>query len=585
MDAPSILRCDSKQFQKIYQDLLQLGAPNHERIILRIEGQQNLPATTKKGLFDFNNLDEKSKGKVLEFLENHLDRLVEQEHAHHLFLKLEPFFEGEQKLHFNQIHQLFFKTMALQQMENARLAMVKNEEQHLQEIESQRLKEIETRAHEKESELLKEIQTRANAAETCVKKTEVSIKELENNLALLKKENEDLEDTILVCRDGELHWHMKFLEKVCFFKVYKHNQQKGMKKTLLSSEEEKRYAYKFEFKDFNSKTLDIFTQWLISPNFLNQVVHFDELCELYRLADYLNDISFQSDCLTQINKYLNDDHVLYILSSTEYSTEDSLIQSCCNFVVKNFKYLATHPKFYEIQSEYLAHILKSDYLHVDDEEKILNVLITWAEAQSKKKQSTLAEELCTQVHGQRILDTIRFDNMDKEQFISHVLPLKLLTVDEANHWLTCYLKNEPASHPRFYALQCNSKENVKTKITWNIPLRDYHSMGEWNAQAIIRKKFKINDCKWEIHMGRESNNVIIGIVVHDPKANFDFFLEINKIQYYSKPSKQEAEQLFENNGRDEHSYIRGVYYKAKSLEDNMDIAQHCLPLKIKIFVK
>lgn len=578
MDAQPIARCDSKQFQKIYKDLVQLGTPNHERIVIHKEGQQRLPGTAKKGVFDFSTLDETSKARVLEFLENHIDRLCQQEHAHHLFLKLESLFEGQQKIHFNQIHQLFFKSMALLQLENQKLAMEKEEEQHLLEVETQRLQDIEKLAHEKENELMKQLQTRAHTAEG-------SIDKLEKRLALLKQENSELEDTLLRCRDGELHFHMKLLEKVCFFKVYKHNQQRGMKKTCLSPEEEKKFNYGFEFKDSDSKIIDIFTQWLLSPAVLESIDKFDDLCELYRLSDFLNDDFFQADCLKQIKKHLDDDNVLMVLSSAEYSSEDSFIQACCHYAVDNFKTLAAHPKFAEIQSEYIAPILKSDFLHVENEEKIFTALISWAEAQAKKNKTPLTEVLNAEVHGKRILDSIRFENLSKEQFISHVLPLKQLSAEEVNHWLTYYLTDEPSPHPRFYTLQCKVKGQTRANITWNIPLKEFYSLGEWDKQAIISRHFTFKGYTWEIQMGTETRNVIIGIVARDPKADFEFFLEINKLQYFSQPPKQEIEQAFENDGRDEGSYIRGVCYKFKALYDNIDSTTRCLPLKLKIFMK
>ncbi len=583
MDALSVSRCDPQQFKKVYQDLLQLGTLNHERLVLRREGQHSLPATSKKGVLDFFSLDEKSRRKVLEFLEIHMDQLIEQEQAHHLFLKLETLFEGDEKIRFNQIHQLFFKSMAAQQMEKDRLAKMQQEEQQLHEIEIQRLHELEKRVQEKETELLSTIQLRAKASEAQLQQTEDTLHTLENKLAVLKKENAAQADTLLVCKDGQLQFYMKLLEKVCLFKMHKQHQAQEMKRTNLTAEEAQRFAYKFDFKDFEVRILDLFSQWLWSPDVLTRVTRFEDLCELYRLADYLNDISLQSDCLTHVLKYLNDDYAMDILSSCEFTIEDGLVKACCERVAKNFKQLTSHAKFAEIQAEYFQHILKSDYLHVDHEEKVWQALISWSEAQAKRRHVALRDVLMEEIQGERILHAIRFENLDKEHFMTHVLPLKVLSLEEVNDKLARYLCNDPSARPRFYALQCKDKGNDCAKVSWNMPISDFYAMGDWNENTIIRQKFSFKECLWELQMGREGEDVIIAILAHDPAAHFEFFLDIHKIHYYTKPPKQNVEQKFENNGRGESSYIRGVCFKSKILEDNIEASKHCLPIKIKIY--
>jgi BTB/Kelch-like protein len=585
MDTSSNLTCDTEQFQKIYQDLLQLGAHDHERLIINSQKGLHVPCTTKKSMFDFSDLDAKSTHWVLEFLEHHMDRLVQQEHADHLFLKLESLFVGEMKMHFNKIHQIYFKAKAIRQAEKDRRDMLEAAEHKLHEIESTRLHEIETRAHDTETKLKQEIECRAHVAEDCIKQKEESIKELEIRLASLNKENNALADTLLVCRDGEIISHMKILENACFFKVNKLHIQNGMKKKSLNPEEQKSYTYKFDFKDFDFKIINAFIKWILIPATLNHMNNMDDLCELYRLADYLNDVPCEADCLVQIKKLMNDHDVLNILSSSEYPIGDGLIKACCNFAVKNFDFLSLQPKFNALKSEYLFPILQSEHLHADNEAQVLNALISWGNYQAKLSHRSLQEVLNDKINDCRILDAVRFEFLPKQQFISQVLPLKILSGDETNHWLSYYLRNESHPNQRYYALQCKQQENLTADITWNIPFKLFYSMGEWERKLCISEHFTFNNYKWKIQLGRSGDEVIIGIIVFDTHLNFDYFLELNNIRFYSSPNHQAQAQLFENNGRDAHSSIQGVHYKLKSIEENIDFSKHCLPLKAKIFIK
>ena len=145
-----------------------------------------------------------------------------------------------------------------------------------------------------ETEKMQDIQARANTAEACLQQTEVVITQMQTLLDNLKKEYLELNDTLMVCKDGSRISSMKLLEKVMFFKVAKCRSDNDMKKTALIPEEQKNCKYRFEFENFRFKVVDLFVRELEFPEVLDEKHNFRIWWNFCLLADYMNDLQLSS---------------------------------------------------------------------------------------------------------------------------------------------------------------------------------------------------------------------------------------------------------------------------------------------------
>lgn len=585
MDTSSALGCDSIQFQKIYQDLLQFGDVNHERIVIQTHGQHAFPATAKKEYWDFNRaLDEKVSSFALAFLENNLNSLALQPQASTLFVKLDHLFQGEHKLYFNLLHQKFFRLNAEVEVQADIARRHQEAENKLRDMEQRRLQEIEKSANEMESKRMLEISSRSQIAEETLKEKEARIQSLENQLVILKKGYKDLEDTYFDCKDGCVYSHLKLLEKTAHFKVIKQQYARHISKLPESYPEKQNCIFHVALTNFRVKIVDIFIKWLDTPEIIKQIHSFDDLLEIYQLAEHLKEASFSIACLVQLLKQMNHENVVKILSKAEFPPDNPLIQCSINWVRCHFKWLKDHPQFMEIRRQYFIPLLKSYQLHVDNEVQVLKALIAWGQMHAKKNNLSLKELLHQSEEGHRLIDCIRMGNFTKQQFVKDVMPLGIVSPEEENSWLSHFLKTEGNPQGRFHAFRCLKKGEAKAKIVWNIPIDIIHALQVGN-QLPYNVEFSFQNQPWLLILGKYEDGITFSLVVKNSLVDFDYFLEINKIRVFSRPPNQPEIHCFDHLVETENLHIKAVKCSFDTLENNIDPLHKSLPLRIKLFLK
>lgn len=584
MDASSALGCDSIQFQMIYQDLLQFGDVNHERIVIHTYGQHSFPATAKKEYWGFSALDEKVSSFVLAFLENNLNSLALQPQASTLFVKFDHLFQGEHKLYFNLLHQKFFRLNAQVEAQSELTRRHQEAEKKLRDLEQRRLQEIKKSANEIESKRMLEISTRSQIAEETLKEKEALIKSLENQLATLKKGYNEFEDSYLDCKDGTLYTHLKLLEKAAYFKVFKQQYVRHLSKSPESYLEKPNCIFHISLKNFQVKIVDIFIKWLDTPEIIKQISSFDDLLEIYQLAEHLKEASFSISCIVQLLKQMSHDNALKILSKAEFPPENQLIQCSINWVRCHFKLLKDHPQFMEIRRQYFIPLLKSYQLHIDNEVHVFKALIAWAQMHAKKNNLPLKELLHKSEEGHCLIDCIRLGNFTKQQFVKEVIPLGIISPEEENSWLSHFLKEEGNPQGRFHAFRCLKKGEAKAKIVWNIPIEIIHAL-QVGSQRPYTVEFSFQNQPWLFIVGKYEDGITFSLVVKDYQVDFDYFLEINKIRVFSHPSNQPEFHCFNHLDEMENLKIKAVKYSFDTLENNIDSLHKSLPLRIKLFLK
>ena len=406
---PSVIITDKNQFHAICQNLSLLGTPGHEGLkIFQNNQDPSYPVTCKRSWLN-NEQEQKVQDFVLTFFEKNLGKLAEESHPHALLTKVEPFFKNDiEKNRFYTLRQELYNLHAIKSTEQDRARIIQETEQDRARI----IQETEQRVQDLE-------------------------RQLERRLEILKKEitllEDTLEDTLLICQNIPLSAHLKKLRKVIFFNsCYQHSD---MEKPSLTDTEKKHYKYKFDFSDFHSKTMMSLLDWIEDPNKITNLSDFNALFELYRLADFVNDVDFRADCLKLLKKELNEENKLYILTIAEYSSGDELIKECCRSVVHNFKHADQHQNFLKIKPEYFLQIIQDNELFIDSKVNFLKKIHSWAEVQAKQKKATLKEVLYETVEGHRLIDNMHFGNLSTKEFVSEVLPLQILSLEDTNKWL------------------------------------------------------------------------------------------------------------------------------------------------------
>jgi hypothetical protein len=561
------LHCTPEQFQAIYQNLNLFATSDHERIILNTDDLRYFPVTAKKHWLDLTDQQHKISSCVLDFFDENLEFFENESDPHAFLSKLKPLFKGDKelKVRCDKIQQELFKINAIKITEKHRTRMLQEAEREIQKGE----KKVEKKIQKAEKKIQKGLEDYQKQAQ-----------ELETHLEILKQTIVEIEDTLLVCKDSEISSHLNILQKICFFQRCKNNFDLGMKKMSISSENKDKYKYAFDFTDFSSKTISSMLDWLDQPESLKKICNFSALYELYRLADILNDSNFKSDCLTQLKTQLTKENRAEILSLVNFSIDDPLIEECCDFARENFNDMMDFDKFLEIQQEYLINTIKNAMK--EDQYKLFKWVVNWADVQAKKKNITTQEILYSQVEGSSLIDRIDFRLVSKEQFLSKVCCRKVLTLEDTNRWLEFYLKKDltPISTP-FNFRKSNESQG---KVLWNISLEEFYNLGDGSIEKIYSPDFSFGSCNWYafiIKSKSRAGKVMVRITADNPKLKFECFLQINCLHYYSDPPVQDKSAALLG----ESGCTKGAYYTLKELEDNLDLAIGCLPVKFTIFLK
>ncbi len=357
-----------------------------------------------------------------------------------------------------------------------------------------------------------------------------------------------------------------------------------MQKTSLTEEEARKIQYKFDFKNFYSQTLFLLIEWLNNPKSLTQLSDFTTLFELYRLADYLNDPIFTSDCLAQFKNHLNKENRLEILTKANYDVADPLIQDCCSFVTENFQKMGNHKMVLEIPHEYFIEIAKNIKMALKKQEakNFCNFLYGWAKSQAKKEKATPRKILYLTVAKHTLIECFPFESMSAQEFESYILYRQILSLKDTNFWLKFFLKSYTYPPPQNSEFLVNKINEFQAEITWNISLENVYASGSVDDNPIISSKFNLGGFKWDLFIAKEENasKMFIGTSVQNTNILFNCLIQVNQLCYYSDPPQQAKSQEWIN----KTFSIKGVVYSLQEIEANFDLKKCCLPVKATIFL-
>lgn len=473
----SPLQCGLVRFETIYKDLKRFPLPSHDRIAIVQAPDGYYPTTKPRGQFP-SSIDLKSAEFALCYFEANLVHLSQVTNASEFFFKFTPVFCGKPlAARFSKICERIFQGEMLENLEPIRKKMIED-----MKIEC-----------------------------------ENEVKSLKLEIADLQMKKDELKNTLFVCQHGEkIHAHFNTLKKIQFFEGYSHS---GMEKVValnLSEEDKKKYPNIFDFSDFASKTLLQFLFWVKDSDSIKTCHVFEELCELYRLSDYLCDDPFQVSCLEHLNKSLDDEKILLLLSEEKFPASDRLIQQCCQSVAKKFKSLAFENSFLKIKHEYLIEILKNDTIPCN-EILIFKAVLKWAQARPK-------DILYAKIDGKTLIDCIRFQFIDPTDFLS---VKDRLTEQDREKWYEFYLQNKVVSQVRRTLIGLNFyAEGKQIKVEWMIPIKDYKNLKA--SGEIISENFSFNKTNYLIGLGALTDRLLFTVFGHDIK--FKYFLQLDAFQ-------------------------------------------------------
>ncbi len=575
---------NTTQFQGIFQDLLLYGDTDHERIVIKDQGEEVYPATARKEYWSLNAQEERVSTVVLSFLENHLEKLTAEPSANTLFLKLDPFFQGEPRLYFNVIHQNFFRLNA-QREAQAEIAHHRQEfEKKLEQLECTRIKEMEASLKNSEDKHMGEVALRLQMANEKVQTTISCIQCAEQQQARLKEKCVESSQFGFDCRDGVLYLYRGVLDNVAYFKSPQHAASGQHSSTAEGISADNSCSALFSFKSYSVKTLDIFIKWLENRQVVKQVVTFQELLDLYRLAVELQDSAFSTDCLVQTVKKLNHDNALKVLSRVDFPPENPLIQCSLNMLRCNLKVLKNHPRFVELKRRYVMALFNNLKHHAGKEMQAFKALMIWGQAQAKKNNLGLKELFHQSDQGGRLIDCIHWDQFTYQEFVRKVKPLGFMSADEENQCLSRLLKAEEGSKGNFYAFRFTKIDDATAKIAWNIPIEIIQSLKNTDPLPYTRE-FSFHDSEWIFIMGKSEESIIFTLVVKNAHLDFDYFLELPKLRCFSHPPDQPEIQYYHHPSQADNIHIKAIKFRFADLEGSLDASQKSLPLKIKLFLK
>ncbi len=537
------LKCNHDSFHAIYQNLCLYGTPGHEtlKIMPDESGAYGYPMTCKKKWLDLSDIDQKTSGFVLAFLEQNMTHLTKAEHPHQFLDKIEPLYNRtEESVRFHELRQELYNLHA-----------VKSTEAQSQAI---------------------------------LEKTERQVQDLQAKLEALQKSLQDLEDTLIVCQDTSLSVHKQRLQKVAFFTCcFKHPE---MHKTTLNDTEKRHYKYKFEFTDFHSKTLRAMMAWIDDPKSLEKVKEFDALYELYRLADHLNDDAFRQDCRYQMCRHLNAQHALQVLTIAEYTADDEMLGDCYQKVIANFRDLKDQSKFLEIKPEYFVRMVQIESFYQHDQEAAFQAILSWVYAEAKRSSKAPQEVFYSNIEGENLARSIPFKCISRAYFILHIKTLNLLTGEDVVKWLEYYVQHADQPVNNQHDLSIVTYGESKAEINLKIPLDTFSSIGIWNRTK-LKKTFSCHGFLWTLELGKEMGEhthfMIFCLRIPTHTRNFEFFLDMDHIQIHTATEKLLVS--FEGDGfRGDNTFIKGVKIPLEELDRLHPVGGNIL-IKITLFLK
>jgi BTB And C-terminal Kelch len=526
------LSCNLCQFQPIFQNLSLYPTRDHELIEIVHEKSGYYPITKKKELFLIST-NFKTAEWALSFFEANLANLSEVTRPSSFFSKFALIFQSE------PLAQRF----------------------------SQLCEELFLRSTEQ-------------VRKTMIQKAQEECEAIKQEIAFLQETKIEKQNTLFVCQEGQkIHGHFKILQKISFFENYGHSGMEKVIATFITEEEKKKYTHIFDFTDFSPKTLDLFLAWLKDPRSIHKVNAFEDLYEIYRLADFMRDHEFQSTCVKRFFEELNGEQALKILSYAEYSTSDPLIKQCCKLVAGQFKLLAEGASFLKIQHEYLIEILKNEVIYFE-EIKIFNVILKWAKVHQKER--TLQDVLYKVVGGKTLIECICFQHISSEDFVSHS---ECFSREDKERWYEFYFQNKIISHlrcaPAGFFSQFDSNQG---EIQWAIPMDDYKIMKTKFSEELKGVQFPFQNESGQIKLFKSRKyKDNLGIQVSLPfQVNFDFFIQINKLRYYY--SNPNVDTKF-SECRYRNLIGKSCYFNFEEFQQNLNLNQDFVLIKCFIFLK
>ncbi len=548
------LSCNLDQFSSIYNNLSLHGNKGHEDIEMVITDNHFHPQTcSKKGFFHFSD-NLKTYTCLVEFFEKNIPHLAKQPAPHELMRKFKSLCKVHESLktRFRSLQETILKMQAMLAAEEKYNQIIQNailESQHLQQ-------KAELACKQKEEEAERNIEAKAK------------------QLNYLTQEIHKIQDTLLVCKDDQISGHMASLAKICFFNISQ-SHIRVMKKSSLAEHEAKEYKYKYEFPQFKTQTLFRLLQWLNDNTSLADVVEFHALSELYELADYLNDEAFSKACLAQFKLHLNEEGRFFLLAHAKYEVHDSLIQHCCDFVIENRLKLTKDARLGKIQPAYFMAIapkLKGPTSY--------ELLITWAEAQSKKNNTTLSNIFYQHINKQQLITYLNLKTVSPQTYISKILPKNILKSSEEQKWLRFYLQEFiDTNSPDFHVYNI---DECTTKIWWNIPIAKLSEAKDPHQDATCSTKFRIKNIKFDLFFGKMENPIkfVFGVCAYTENLQMTTLINVKKLKFESDNPVVDKTDMWgcEEGGQTNHI----AYLTEQEVQNSIDINKGYLPIRVKI---
>lgn len=206
------------------------------------------------------------------------------------------------------------------------------------------------------------------------------IEELKKTRALLM-----IPKTLLRCSDGEMAVETTLILNIEYFK----NCSIFAKDIAPTLEEQKQYPnvkYFFSISDWPLYVVKGYFSLLKAEN-----IHYykETLFKIYCFANYLQSKSIMDACLDKLNNLSLEDSLSILTSEYILPIEDTLIVKTTQIVIENFQKLICDARFLAVHWEYLAFILKSDFLNVERESMVWDFVENWVQANKNVDQATL----------------------------------------------------------------------------------------------------------------------------------------------------------------------------------------------------
>ncbi|KAF4518590.1 hypothetical protein B566_EDAN012418, partial [Ephemera danica] len=130
-------------------------------------------------------------------------------------------------------------------------------------------------------------------------------------------------------------------------------------------------------------------------------------------------------CSVFIDDFISSENVCKVLEFARFINNSNLEQSCLRMIRRTLNLVFENDSFLEVDRSILVLLLGQENLCVASECDLFLSCVRWAVA-----NQTDGEVSLRQVLGPEILSLIRFKSFSCQQFVSHVIPTKILTESE-----------------------------------------------------------------------------------------------------------------------------------------------------------